>query len=83
MARRAMPQSTRPPERRSTRRDPPPLPRLAVSLRDAGFELGVSVDTLRPAIASGELRVARMRGRVLVPTRELARYLAARTEDPR
>lgn len=58
-----------------------PVPRLALSIADAAVALGISRDSVQREVQSGAIRAARIRGRVLIPTSELAAYLAAHIAD--
>jgi excisionase family DNA binding protein len=54
-----------------------PVLRLAVSLEDACVMTALSIWTIRKAIKSGQLKVTRVGRRVLVPMRELERFVEA------
>jgi excisionase family DNA binding protein len=73
----------------SAQRDARPLaavPRLALSVEEAAASLGVSRDLFDDEVRP-ELRVVRVGRRLLVPVRELERYLAENAarvlDDPR
>jgi excisionase family DNA binding protein len=53
-----------------------PVPRFALSADEAAFSLGVSRDYFDAHVRPG-LRIVRMGRRVIVPVRELERWLAA------
>jgi excisionase family DNA binding protein len=66
-------------------KNPPKVPRLALSKAEAAVSLGVSVDFLEEHILA-ELRVVRRGRRRLIPVAELERWLdrsAARTLEDR
>ena len=55
--------------------------RLAVSRPEAARRLGVSEWLVRQMVKAGELPVVRIRGRVMVPTRALAEWVEAHTQQ--
>jgi excisionase family DNA binding protein len=52
-----------------------PVPRLALRPQEAAEALGVSRDTFDALVADGRVRVVRIGRRVVVPVRELERFL--------
>lgn len=56
-----------------------PVPRLALSVPEAAAALGLSPRSVWQLIADGALPVRRVGKRVLVPTAELAAFIAADT----
>ena len=56
---------------------------LAYALKDAHKVLGIGMSSLQREIRAGRLKVKRLRGRVVITTEELERYLAAADDsDP-
>jgi excisionase family DNA binding protein len=60
---------------------PVPAERMTFSLAEVQSMMGVSRSTICRAIASGELRTVKIRGRRLVPRLELARITGADLDD--
>jgi excisionase family DNA binding protein len=54
--------------------------RLAVTLREAATKLAIGFSTLKVLVARGEIRVAKVGRRVIVPLDELRRFLSERAE---
>jgi excisionase family DNA binding protein len=54
-----------------------PMVRLAVTLAEACSMTSLSIWTIRKAIKSGQLKTTKVGRRVLVPMRELERFVGA------
>lgn len=60
-----------------------PVPRLALTIAQAAEAVGLSGRTLEELIRTGALRPVRVGRRVLLPVRELERWLAEQMEAAR
>jgi len=58
-----------------------PVPRLALTIREAGEAVSLSPRTVEELIRVGELRVKRVGRRVLVPVASLERWLAEQADS--
>ena len=65
----------------SMRRSPERVPRLALGIDEAAAAVGLSRDGLERYVL-GELRVVRVGRRIVVPVRELERWLERRASVP-